>query len=839
MLRIPLLYKYLILIPGFLLVGILSKSPALIAQTEIEDPEELRIKALNDLATSYIADSPTLAISYAHEALELAKKNNIQFEKARALSILGDGNVELDDYRQAANLYLNSLDIYKNLEKNEDIIAPIKSKIGKQYFFLGKYSDAINFFKEALLLYQALDDDEGKANVFHKMGQVYAAMEKQDLALENYQKSLLLNKKIGNKIDMAALYQNIGIVYYSWQSYDETIKYYQKSLDIYKEIDHPIGMASTSSNIGLVNEVMENYEVALNYYSDALEGFRKANYQRGIIYAMYNVASALRHLERYDESIAQYEASADLAAKYGFSRHIVDVYQSLSEVYADINNYKEALVYHKQYVSLKDSLSEEASQKEIAEIEAKYDLKLKEHELTTKDEQLDHQQALNIVLVGGTGVLLILASLLLWSNIQKRRAKKALELHRDKLEEIVKQRSAQLKVEINERKAAEEADRLKTAFLSNMSHEIRTPMNAIIAFSEFLKEDNLDSESRLEYINHITSSGNNLLQLIDDIIDSAKIEARQMKIKKEAFNVNQMLISLKALYSQPKMSKNKNAVKLNLFTENQDQNVYIFTDRIRLQQILSNLLDNAFKYTDAGIIEFGFTEEKEYLKFFVKDTGIGIPWDKQKIIFERFGQAENINTRSFGGTGLGLNICKNLVQLMGGKIWVNSDPGKGSVFYFIIPVIPAEKPLQKQEIAPVKKINQVQNWADKNILVAEDDDLNFKVIETALRSSKAYVIRAHNGLEALEAYERHHIDVTLMDIQMPEMDGYEATKRIKRSYPGTFVIAQTAFAMAGEKDKCKAAGCDDYISKPIRLAELYEKLNRVLEPDTEENNPIT
>ncbi len=838
MLRIPLLYKYLLIVTGFFLLGILNLSHTISAQTSVDDPEELRIKALNDLATSYIADSPTLAISYAHEALELAEKNKIQIERARALSILGDGNVELDDYRQAANLYLNALDIYQTQDNKEAVIAPIKSKIGKQYFFLGKYNEAISYFKEALLLYQELDDDEGKANVFHKMGQVYAAMDEQDLALENYKKSLILNKKIGNKTDMAALYQNIGIVYYSWQSYDETIEYYQKSLDIYKEIDHPIGMASTSSNIGLVNEVRGNYKEALKYYTDALEGFREENYQRGIIYAMYNVASALRHLERLDESVKLYKESADLAAKYGFSRHIVDVYHSLSEVYAGIDDYRQALDYHKQYVSLKDSLSKDASQKEIAEIEAKYDLKLKEHELATKDKQLDHQQALNIVLVGGTGVLLILASLLLWSNIQKRRAKKALELHRDKLEEIVKQRSAQLKVEINERKAAEEADRLKTAFLSNMSHEIRTPMNAIIAFSEFLKEDNLNSESRLEYINHITSSGNNLLQLIDDIIDSAKIEARQMKIKKEAFNVNQMLISLKALYSQPKMSKNKNAVKLNVYPDNHDQNVYIFTDRIRLQQVLSNLLDNAFKYTDAGIIEFGFTEEKEYLKFFVKDTGIGIPWDKQKIIFERFGQAENINTRSFGGTGLGLNICKNLVQLMGGKIWVNSDPGKGSVFYFIIPVVPTDQPGQNPEDVPVKKINRTQNWADKNILVAEDDDLNFKVIETALKSSQASVIRAHNGLEALDAYERHHIDVTLMDIQMPEMDGYEATRRIKRSYPGTFIIAQTAFAMAGEKDKCKAAGCDDYISKPIRLAELYEKLNQILEPDREENNPI-
>lgn len=408
----------------------------------------------------------------------------------------------------------------------------------------------------------------------------------------------------------------------------------------------------------------------------------------------------------------------------------------------------------------------------------------------------------------------------------KKIAEAELEKYRSKLEEMVAERSQQLKKEIIERESAEKSDRLKSAFLSNMSHEIRTPMNAIIAFSNFLRNSNLTKEQRDEYINYIQSSGESLLNLINDIIDISKIEAKQISVQKINCEVNTILDELYILFEETRKSKGCAGLSISLIKNFQSNNLILHTDPYRLKQILSNLLHNALKFTERGSIEFGYTIQKDTIDFFVKDSGIGIPQEKLDFIFQRFGKIE-YSGKNRGGTGLGLAISQNLATILGGKLSVESTFGVGSTFYLSLPY-QGEQILDFNTKLPDYIEKEFYNWDHKKILVAEDEDLNFKVIQIALKDTYAQIIRAYDGQEALEITKKYDdIDLVLMDIQMPVMDGYEAFSKIRqiRNIP---VIAQTAFALIEEKEKCLRYGFSDYIAKPLKISELLKKIDKFI-----------
>ena len=369
---------------------------------------------------------------------------------------------------------------------------------------------------------------------------------------------------------------------------------------------------------------------------------------------------------------------------------------------------------------------------------------------------------------------------------------------------------------------AEESDMLKSAFLANMSHEIRTPMNAICGFSELLTEFDLGKEEQKEYIHIINDNTNVLLRLIDDIIDISKIDSGQLDVFKEEVNINHVLEDMYNRYKRELENKNKSHVELYLDIVS-DEEIVLNTDRTRFIQILNNVLGNAVKYTNKGSIRFGYNvRDNKDLLFFVKDTGEGIPEDKKEIIFQRFMKVDNSRTINKGGTGLGLAICKSLVEVLGGEIWFESKAGHGAVFYFSHPLD------ENIAAAPAKKIkeNFTPNWEDKNILVIEDVDFNFQFLNAALSKTNANLIHIDNGEDAVEFVENHReIDLILLDIQLPGINGYEVAQSIRKFNNNIKIIAQTAYAMTGERENCINAGCDDYISKPIKTDELLNLIS--------------
>jgi PAS domain S-box-containing protein len=368
---------------------------------------------------------------------------------------------------------------------------------------------------------------------------------------------------------------------------------------------------------------------------------------------------------------------------------------------------------------------------------------------------------------------------------------------------------------------AEESDKLKTAFLTNISHEIRTPMNGILGFSELLKTPGLSGEKQGEFIRIIEQSGRRMLNTINNIVDISKIEAGQIIIYSQETHLNNLLEDLYNFFIPEAKAKN---LILEFDTVLSNDECIIETDPDRLSQVLSNLIQNALKFTLSGEVRFGYTVNGKMLEFFVRDSGIGIAPEQQEIIFERFRQSDMSHTREHEGAGLGLSISKGYVEILGGKIWVESELGKGSVFIFDIPYISA---ITRPKATTVKT-ELIDNLQSIHILLVEDDQSNILLLKEIFENEKANLYFAKNGQEAVDMIKTiPKISAVLMDLKMPVMDGYEATRQIKQIRPTLPVIAQTAYAFSEDEMKAKSAGCDEYLAKPVSRELLLSVINKL------------
>jgi len=353
-------------------------------------------------------------------------------------------------------------------------------------------------------------------------------------------------------------------------------------------------------------------------------------------------------------------------------------------------------------------------------------------------------------------------------------------------------------------------------------------MNGILGFAELLINPELNDNKQQEYINIIQKSGTRMFSIINGIIDISKIESKQLNITKSNVFINKSLEELYIYFRTHITKSNKSNIELRQQYAINDYNFSILCDSLRLRQILNNLLNNAIKFTNEGYIKFGYLiPNNATILFYVKDTGIGMPQEKIDDIFERFRQIDDSTTRKYGGTGLGLAISKKLVHLMGGQIWVESEIGKGSTFYFSLPLI---IPISSERILErASDTFPSDNLEGKTILIVEDEDTNYYFLQEVIAPTKAKVLRAINGVEAVQMVKDYdNISIVLMDIQLPVMSGYEATQKVKEIKPELPVLALTAYAMAEDRAKGARARCDDYLSKPIRPEDLLRTIKKYL-----------
>ncbi|MBL7889586.1 MAG: response regulator [Bacteroidia bacterium] len=372
---------------------------------------------------------------------------------------------------------------------------------------------------------------------------------------------------------------------------------------------------------------------------------------------------------------------------------------------------------------------------------------------------------------------------------------------------------------------AEESDKAKSEFLANMSHEIRTPMNAIIGYVDLILKDKLHEEHR-SYLETVKESGHLLLNLINDVLDLSKIEAGQLVLEISPVSIKELLIDAQIMAKGLLIgSKSNLALHVEIDEKINDE---ILVDGLRLRQVLNNLLSNAIKFTSEGHVTMNVKLEDAFIHFFVEDSGIGLDEKDFEKIFDMFGQADASSTRQYGGSGLGLTISKKIVELMGGKMWVDSKLGEGSSFHFTIPY----RPSLAAKVSSDKNDRQVSQDRD-SVMLVEDNLINQRLTKLILEKAGYRVITANNGKEAVNLFESDpSIRLIIMDIQMPVLDGLSATKMIreKESLTGNRIpiIALTAHAMKGDKERCLEAGCDHYLSKPIMIESLIATIKKCI-----------
>lgn len=430
----------------------------------------------------------------------------------------------------------------------------------------------------------------------------------------------------------------------------------------------------------------------------------------------------------------------------------------------------------------------------------------------------------------------------IWNEIEQRKLKnvinkfaisvKACLLHEKSILDLITISKTQKELE-KAKKAAEESNELKSAFLSNISHEFRTPINAIIGFSNLLKNQDIDQIEQKEFVDNILNSSGKLLKMVNNLLYVSKVDSNQLNYTLKTFKINEALSEIKAHLSA--QLTNKPQIKFKLVFPNNSENVQIKSDRDKLIQIMDSLVDNAIKFTHSGSVELGYyIDDNSIPVFYIRDTGIGISHQKQKHIFEVFRQLDYEANRKFEGFGLGLTLCKKLIQLLEGEIWFDSEEGIGSNFYFRLSgngriqmdLLNDAKPDSDNSLSSINDLD----FSEKNILIAEDVKSNFNYLNAIIELTDASVVWAKNGKEAIQICRHNNpkIDLVLMDIRMPEISGMEAIKQIKDANKSIPVIVQTAYAMNNEREECLLAGADHFITKPIDPRKLIQILQDYL-----------
>ena len=648
--------------------------------------DTIKVNILNNLALSlYLTNTDTLNV-LADKALELSRKLNYKKGEANSLRVKG---------------------IYYDMRSN--------------------FPMALEYYQKALLLSEEIDFKLGISDCLNSIGIIYTDQGNQEQAKEYYLKALKIFKELGDQNNISDCYNNLGVIYYDLKLLDSSLNYYSKSLESYERLGDEGGKALVLNNIGEIYRDKGDYDRALDFFNRSLEISKRIGDIYGISYLYMDIASVYILTQEYSRALSFANRSLQIALDGDYIDIQVIVYKQLATIFENLGNYKSAYENHLQYKKLNDSIYNEKDLEKTIGLEYHYRYeKEKQQAKLLQEEELKRQELIRNALIVGILLLLILIILIVRGWIQKSKnnkllsqknenienksklvqkqneeiqqlyeelsaanevlfaQKEELEKHRNNLENLVKERTIELK---EAKDKAEESDRLKSAFLTNMSHEIRTPLNAIIGFADLLAEPDVDQDTKNDLHTHMSHSAETLLKLIDDIFDIAKIESGQLTIKKERVVLSELMEKLMPVYADKIVKMGKSNISINFCPI--ENNHVLYTDPIRLQQILINLIDNALKFTESGFVEVSCkkdNKQSDKVVFIVKDSGIGMNQKQIDYIFDRFIKLEENTKKIYRGAGLGLAISKNIVELLGGELWVESEVGKGSRFYFSIPV---------------------------------------------------------------------------------------------------------------------------------------------------------
>jgi signal transduction histidine kinase len=669
------------------------------------DQEKLQI--MNNLGLLLSRSFPDSALKYALKANKLAYKLKDTLEIANNYKSTGNIYYTINELDSAITQYIKGLKIYTQL-KDTLGQAKIHNNIGALHRAKGNYSKSIEHYQRSLELRKLLNDKFGMGKTYNNIGNVHFSLNNLEQALDYYKRSLDIRLEFNDMHGAAGCYTNMGLIFTQKELYDTAINLFETAFDIYKDQNDRQGIAHSLTSMGIAYNILNNKHIALNKFISALKLYEQIGNKRGVSMIYSQIADIYNHNKQYDSALCYANKALNVSRKYNTIVEKSDAYEQVAVAMAGLHNYREAYSYNLLYHELQDSLINLEKIKEIEMIEQKYqseNQKLQIDKLETENklneiklEKLKNRQIISII-----GIIIAIVFIInLLRNRQKLKSKNKtiqeqnskisrqkfeIERHRNHLEELIRERTKDLK---KAKDRAEESDRLKSAFLTNMSHEIRTPMNAIMGFTELLNSSDPTEEERTQYRKFIETNSELLLRLMDDIIDIAKIESGQIKIDIVPTDIKDVMEKVYPIFQKKRSQSEKETIDIIDEISSCENRQIVQADPLRLQQILTNLIDNALKFTEKGYIRVSCKTEsannKLYSRIEVEDTGIGMSKEQQSIIFERFGKIEENRKKLYRGAGLGLAICKNLIELMGGEIGLNSEEGKGTTFFFTLPV---------------------------------------------------------------------------------------------------------------------------------------------------------
>lgn len=815
------------------------------------------------------------AIQYLTKALVIYNTLNNKLLTTGPLINMGLIYYRTADYNKAGKMFNDALDIAKEFNKT-DIISNILVNLGAVYKEWGKYTLALTVYDKAIENFVLFNDKYKLAIVYYNKGLIYEELSNYSRAIDNVIKSLELKKQINAKNKIPVSLNKIGDIYCQWSKYDLALNYYTDALMLAKEIGNKFEIANSLSGMGQVYFETNIFSKSLDYYNEALKIytelnskneiakinneigniycnklnqlskadeyfensekiFKEINSNSGLADVYQNMAICLFIRKKYSKAVKYINESIKLTPVNNFK--LYNNYLLLAEAYTASNNLRNAVDAYKTAVLYKDSLFSEKLNMQLAKFNTQYKVEKKEQEI----EELLKQTEINVLLLGKkkkmqilfillTVLFLIISLLVLFFYKKLQTINKQLLQKQKKIEaqkQDLENKNSEL-IELN--KKAEKLSKYKNNFLANISHEIRTPLNAISGYAKLMANNEVDGDNKY-YVSQVLQASDNMIIIINDLLDFSKIEAGKLFLEKTSFNpvkvITQSISTLKFRAEE----KNINIeIHLDPFIPKN-----LIGDPYRLSQILINLISNAIKFSNNGqTVTIEAECEKNNgnctLRFDIIDTGFGIPESKLESIFDSFTQIHNDASRLFNGTGLGLSIVKRLIELQNGTISVKSKINEGSIFSFSINYAVDAKKESEAKIENTQKSNNDVINRTINVLLVEDNLINQELAKDTMLSWNEPIIVdiAENGKEAILAVQKKNYDIILMDIQMPIMDGHEATQYIRNSLPepkcNIPIIGMSAHALPIEKEQALKNGMNEYIIKPFNPDELKQKI---------------
>lgn len=743
------------------------------------DTDTSKVKILAKLGFNYAFIDLDSSRLYSNEAIRLARE--LGFEKGEARG-------------------LNNLAISYDIEAD--------------------YEHSIQYFLEALSHYNRLGDKSGMASVYSNCGMAYQNMQDLDRSLDFHQRSLMLETELQDSIGMAYSMLHIAGVQLQKDALRAARKNYVAAEAIFDKMELPEEKRFVHIGMGELLLRSEKPKQALSELTKALPFFESVEDKRGTAQILLLIAEAYEKDNKPIDAEQNYLAALKLAEDLQANHIALECYKKLSAIYESWEKFAESLAYYKKYKSQEGSIVTEGKTAKLNELENAYELGRREQEILLLNKEQEFSRKVRNIMV----VTLIAAIILLLFVFRLYKLKQVAFGTLEKQQKLIERKNFIIQVE---KQNALQASEAKAQFLSNMSHEIRTPLNAIIGLAHLIEDQNFNKEQK-DNLQGLVFSAQSLLSLVNDILDFSKIEAGKIEFNDVPFSPTELTSNVRHLFKGAIKEKD---LKMRVKLDDQIPDMVI-GDPSKLSQILTNLVNNAVKFTEQGVITLDLnlisqTDDRVVLEFSVEDTGIGIPVSQQKEVFKTFSQADSRISDTYGGTGLGLAIVKKLLQQKGSEIYLDSQVGRGSRFYFQMTFKVTSKAhyiSTKAEKASFKSLKGLR------VLLVEDNKINEMLGVKLLGKWKITVDVAQNGLQAVEMVQMRKYDLILMDIQMPEMDGYEAALTIRKmdgeAYQHVPIVALTAAATTDAMNEILESGMNDYIYKPYNPNDLYLKIEQ-------------